>query len=195
MVSEDGTKQDNAAYTAIQQVVNGFVPCALDYAFSYNINYTNVIDPDDELKFEPGVDALIPVVVTNASLFRLKPEIKDLDLIRKASGPTEVADNVGWTWCYHDVPARLGAQNIKAVQRHIRKFPELVYRFPNIEDGMYDYAYRPNWIAIVNITSLNAFIRAITNAFAKIETLDVKTFLRPRRVPSKKSHKKNTEKH
>ena len=96
VVSEDGTKQDNAAYTAIQQVVNGFVPCALDYAFSYNINYTNVIDPDDELKFEPGVDALIPVVVTNASLFRLKPEIKDLDLIRKASGPTEVADNVDW---------------------------------------------------------------------------------------------------
>jgi hypothetical protein len=26
VVSEDGTKQDNAAYTAVQQVVNGFVP-------------------------------------------------------------------------------------------------------------------------------------------------------------------------
>ena len=87
VVSQDGGKQDNAAHTAIQQVVNGFVPCALEWAFSYNINYTNVLDPDDEYEFEPGVDALIPVVVTNASLFRLKPEIKDLDLIRKASGP------------------------------------------------------------------------------------------------------------
>jgi len=100
VVSQDGAKQDNAAHTAIQQVVNGFVPCALDWAFNYNINYTNVADPRDELTFEPTVDALIPVVVTNAELFRLKPEIKDLDIIRKASGPPDVADSVDWTWCY-----------------------------------------------------------------------------------------------
>ena len=54
VVSEDATKQDNAAYTAIQQVVNGFVPCALSSAFTYNIDYTNILDSEDELDFQPG---------------------------------------------------------------------------------------------------------------------------------------------
>jgi len=136
VVAQDGAKQDNAAHTAIQQVVNGFVPCALDWAFGYNIDYTNVMDPRDELRFEPGVDALIPVVVTNADLFRLRPEIKDLDVIRKASGPPDVAESVGWTWCYHDVPSRLADQNMEAIRRHLRKVPELVYRFPDISNGI-----------------------------------------------------------
>jgi hypothetical protein len=97
-----------------------------------------------------------------------------------------VAANVGWTWCYHDVPVSLGQQNTRAVERHIRRYPELVYRFPNIEDSMYDYVYRPNWIAVANIRSLKTFVRTISRAFVKTETLDVNNFLRPRSGPSKK---------
>jgi hypothetical protein len=180
VVSEDGTKQDNAAYTAIQQVVNGFVPCALDWAFTYNIDFTNVVDPTEE--FVPGVDALIPVVVTNAKLYRLKPDITDLDAIRKASGPVQVADEVAWTWCYHDGSASLREQNLLAVRRHVKRLPELVYRFPKVEDAMYDYVDRPNWIAVVNIRSLSAFLRSITSEFMHIGMIDVRTLLGPAAV-------------
>jgi len=127
--------------------------------------------------------------VTNAALFRLKPEIKDLDIIRKASGPPDVADSVAWTWCYHEVPARLRAQNLEMIRKHIGAVPELVYRFPSLEDAIYDYANRPNWIAVVNIRSLEAFIRCVTNVFAKIKTQHVRTFLRPRSDPSSKAPK------
>ena len=46
--------------------------------------------------------------------------------------------------------------------------------------ALYDYANRPNWIAVVNIRSLEAFIQSITNVFTKIKTQHVRTFLRPR---------------
>lgn len=192
VVAEDGTKQDNAAYTAIQQVVNGFIPCALSRAFMYNIDYTNVLDPEDELDFEPAVTSLVPVVVTNAALYRLKPQVTDLDLIRKASGPGEVADQIGWTWCYHDVPASLSEQNARAVTEHARQFPELVHRFPRVAEAMHDFVDRPNWVAVVNIRSLTDAVQAITDAFLAVSMREMKSLLAPRqrerkRRPTKRS--------
>jgi len=177
VVAEDGTKQDNAAYTAIQQAVNGFVPWALSSAFMYNIDYTNVLDPEDELDFEPAVSSMIPVVVTNAALYRLKPQVTDLDLIRKASGPGEVADQLGWTWCYHDVPASLAERNARAVAEHERQFPELVHRFPRVAEAMHGFVDRPNWIAVVNISSLPNAVKAITDAFLAVQMKEVKALL------------------
>lgn len=45
VVSADGSKQENAVYTAIEQVVNAFVPCCLDHMFTYNIDFRNVLEP------------------------------------------------------------------------------------------------------------------------------------------------------
>jgi hypothetical protein len=190
VVSEDGTKQDNAAYTAIQQVVNGFVPCALAWAFGYNIDYTNVLEPRDQLDFQPRITALVPMVVTNASLYRLKPEVTDLDLIRKASGPSAVADNVDWTWCYHDVSATLADQNAAAIRRHTRRMPELVYRFPNVEDAMWDFVHRPNWVAVVNIRCLPDALQLISDGFLGLDMVNVRTILAPRRRGRKRPRRR-----
>jgi hypothetical protein len=137
-------------------------------AFTYNIDYTNVISPEDELNFEPSVTALVPMVVTNAALYRLKPDVSDLQAIRKAAGPTTVADLVDWTWCYHDVPASLGDQNHRAVRRHARRLPELVYRFPKVEDRLYDFVDRPNWIVVANISALPKVLGSLTEAFTSL---------------------------
>jgi hypothetical protein len=187
VVSKDGTKQDNAVYAAVQQVVNGFVPCCLDHMFSYNLDFHNVLEPTDELRFTPDVTALVPMIVTNATLYRLKPEISDLDAIRNASSPTDIADEIPWTWYYYDVPIQLWNQNFNAIQSHTTKEAELIYRFPNVEAAIHQFADRPNWIAIVNIKALAAVATEILDHFLKLETRDAATFIRaPRRKESKR---------
>jgi hypothetical protein len=187
VVSEDGTKQDNAVHTALEQLANGFVPYSLSKMFGYNIDFRNVRKPEDELTFKPNVTALIPMIVTNATLYRLKPEVTDIDTIRNASAPSQIAQEVGWTWHYYDVPTQLIDQNSSAVEDHIKKEPEVVYRFPDVEDSLYDLLERPNWVAVVNIKALSGVLKEITDSFLSVETLKVETFLRPRRERKKKT--------
>lgn len=179
VVSEDGTKQDNAVYTAIQQLVNAFLPCCLDHMFMYNIDFHNVADPSDESTYVPDVTALVPMIVTNAALYRLKPSVIDLDVIRAAVKPEDIADLVPWTWCYYDVPTQLWDQNFDAIKAHTGRHAELVYRFPGIEDSMYRFVDRPNWIAVINIRSLTEALMQLTHAFEAVATTKVEGMLRP----------------
>lgn len=190
VVSADGTKQDNAVYTAIQQLVNAFVPCCLDHLFMYNIDFHNVIDPSDELTYVPDVTAVVPMIVTNAALYRLKPSISDLDAIRKALKPEDIADLVPWTWCYFDVPLRLWDQNYDAVTAHATKHAELVYRFPGIENSMHRFTNRPNWIAVVNIRSLADALKSIMAGFQSLATVRVETLIGPPAPPRSKRRRK-----
>lgn len=183
VVSEDGSKQDNAVYTAIQQLVNGFLPCCLERMFTYNLDYTNTVDPNAEFTFIPDVTALVPMIVTNARLYRLKPGVTDLSTIRNAAAPMDVADELPWTWYYHDVSRQLFEQNLDLVDTHCKKVPELVYRFPMIEGVMRLFADRPNWIAIVNIASLKTAVDAIQSQFLKLKTKPVEDLIQPYRKP------------
>lgn len=188
-MSEDGTKQDNAVHTAVQQIVNGFLPCCLERMFTYNLDFRNVVDPGDELRFTPHVTALVPMIVTNAMLYRLKPEVTDLDAIRDASSPGDIADEVAWTWYYYDAPARLEDQNFDAIQAHTKKAAELIYRFPNLEEAMHQFEDRPNWIAVVNIKSLRMASDKILQQFSRLETREVASMLRPPRRGNGKRQK------
>jgi len=181
VVSMDGQKQDNAVRTAIEQLVNGFVPVSLNRMFQYNLDFRNVVSPADAVHYTPGVTALIPMIVTNASLYRLKPEISDLDTIRKAGAPSEIADQLEWTWHYHDVPIRLFDQNLNAVHAHLKETSELIYRFPNVSELAEDFANRPNWIAIVNIKALSKVAEILKDQFLALETIEVEKMVRPRR--------------
>src|SRR5271166_1297956 len=96
VVSQDGQRQDDALYTAIQQVVHAFAPLVLQHGFAYNL--------DVKRGYPPTVTAYIPMIVTNASLFRLRPSVTDLAAIRSAKSPQDVADELPWTWCYFDPP-------------------------------------------------------------------------------------------
>jgi len=184
VVSEEGTKQDNAVELAVNQIVTGFVACSLSNMFGYNIDYTNAWDED---RFIPHVTALVPVIVTNARLYRLKAEVTDLDNIRSATEPSEVADEVQWTWYYYDVPLRIDESNIDAITAHAKREPELVYRYPGVEERMYEFSARPNWLAIVNIKALSSAASDIHQRFLKLRTHDVKRFVRPIKKQRRKS--------
>lgn len=186
VVSKDGTKQDNAVATAIEQVVNAFVPRCLDIMFTYNIDSSNIMPLQDELNFVPNMTALVPVIVTNAALFRLKPDVTDLDLIRNATAPNDIADEVEWTWHYYDVPAKLLDQNIESIERHLKDQAKVVYRYPHIEEEMYRFIDRPNWIAVVNIKALAKAATAIAEHFLTLKTLPTKSLSCPQPARKRK---------
>jgi hypothetical protein len=162
VVSEDGRKQDNAVHKAVQQLVNGFVPYALFKMFYYNLE---VIDDAP-----PIITALIPMIVTNARIFRLKPESRDLAEIREATSAEEIADEVEWTWCHHDSSMELWLQNVEAIEAHKQSDAELLQRFPLVEQNLVRFSSRPAWIAVANIKFLSNVIDTIFQHFLSLET-------------------------
>ena len=183
VVSKDGKRQENTVHIAIQQIVNGFVPYCLSKMFGYNIDFYNAVDPE---AFIPCSTALIPVIVTNADIFRLNPEIADLDVIRHASSPTDIADEVPWTWCYYEHSMSLVDQNLEAIEAHKNREAEIIYRYPFIKNRLSDLFERPNWIAIVNIKALSEFAQTVSNHFQTLNTKSVKELLQPKKRTRKK---------
>jgi hypothetical protein len=187
VVAEDGTKQDNAVYAAVQQIANAFVPLALEKMFEYNIDFYNLTAEIDPREFEPTATAQVPAVVTNARLFRLRPDVTDLDRIRESTEPADIADEVPWTWCYHDASLALVEQNERAIEKHKAAAAELVHRFTGVAERMHSFTDRPNWIAIINIKHLAAAVRMIQSRFANIQTMPVNRIIRP---PKKRVQRK-----
>jgi hypothetical protein len=186
VISEDGTKQDNAVHTAVQQLVNGYVPVSLSRMFGYNLDFKNVLRPEQELIFVPWSTALVPVIVTNARIYRLKENITNLDRISKADKPEDIADKVEWTWCYHDPPRYLCDLNLATITAHAKKEAEFVYRYPGVEDRMYDFVNRPNWIAVVHVNALAKVARVLLKHFQSLETRPISNFLKSRKKPRKR---------
>ncbi|MEI6430307.1 MAG: hypothetical protein WCO45_18280 [Pseudanabaena sp. ELA607] len=166
VVSEDGTKQDNAVHTAIQQIANAFVPICLSEMYDYLL-----LDEDEDEEYYPAAVAKVPMIVTNATLFRLKENVTDLDAIRNALTPHEVADEIPWTWHYFDPSMSLLKQNNDAIKLHISTQAEFVYRFPHVKQRIWQLCERPNWIAIVNINQLSSVITEISDLFMSLPTL------------------------
>lgn len=182
VVSEDGQKQENAVHTAIQQLANGFVPYCMEQ-FSYNLDFYNY--EGDLRKFMPNITAVVPMIVTNASIFRLKPSVSDLDAIRKASSPEVIAEEVEWTWCYYEPSNELINTNIKHIESRIKKEAELFYRFPYVENHISSFIDRPNWIVVANIKYLAKAIKIISKHFLSLETLEIKDLLKGKTSKSK----------
>jgi len=174
VVSKDGKKQKNSVYTALQQVVNGFIPYSLSTMFGYNIDFYNTEDPEN---FIPFSTALIPVVVTNANIFRLKPTISDLNDIRKASSPKKIADEISWTWCYHDPSQSLLDQNLDAIDEYEKRENEIIYKYPYVKENMRNFYNRPNWVAIVNIEALSSFATTIRDHFNIVQMKTIEEIL------------------
>jgi hypothetical protein len=173
VLSNEGARQDNAVRTAIEQLTNAFVPACLNRMFGYNFDSRSKSLKANPIHHVPNVTALVPMIVTNACLYRLKPEIKDLDIIRKATAPSEIAEELEWTWLYHDAPMRLITQNLDAIRAHLKRDPEDIYRFPNVKENMEDFVDRPNWIAVVNIKALQQVAEMLKDHFLKLGTFEV----------------------
>lgn len=166
VVSEDGAKQDNAVHTAIQQLANGFVPYALSTMFGENF------DLDEGQKY-PMATTLVPLVVTNARIFRLRPDVHSLESIRDASEPSDVADEVRWTWCYYEPSMALLEANDKAIEEHEEVINRLKKKHSFVTAKTFLLRTRPNWILVVTFNALDEAIRRVTEEFGKRETLTV----------------------
>jgi hypothetical protein len=180
VVAENGKKQRNAVQTAIQQLVNGFAPYSLSRMFRTNLEAKS---GSDKLGREvyPTVTALIPMVVTNASIYRLRTDITNIEEIRKAKAPKDIADELEWTWTFHKIPVRLGEQNLQAINNHTKEQGRLIYSLPNVERGMWEFLSRPNWIAIVNVKALSKVLATFEGSFSKLETIKIEEIV-PARV-------------
>ena len=166
VVSEDGAKQDNAVRTAIQQLTNGFVPYALSTMFGENF------DLDEGQKY-PMATTLVPLIVTNARIFRLRPDIDSLESIRDASEPSDVADEVSWTWCYHELSMALFEANSNAVEEYEKIINQLKKNHPFVAAKTSRLRTRPHWILVVTFSKLAEAVCRVAEEFGKSETLTV----------------------
>jgi len=171
VVAQDGTKQDNAVHTAIEQIVNGFVPICLNEKFWWLLQAG--FRKGREKKFKPTTKATIPMIVTNARIFRINPLIGDLEKIRNANSPDEVADEIGWTWCYFDPSRKLIERNLSIIKEHATKYPDLIYRYPEVRKRMNEFSTGPNWICIVNLKSLELAVQSMTDYFESLTTSNI----------------------
>jgi hypothetical protein len=148
VVGSDGSKQENAIYTAIQQLANGFVPYSLDRFFTFTTNWPT---------------ALVPLIVTNAKIFRLRPEVSDLDRIRKSSSPSEIADEINWTWCYFAPQKELLLQNLRQIDNVSAKYK--IGHYKAINEQITELWSAPSWVVVANINALKSTVQTIHKHF------------------------------
>ncbi|HIE64981.1 MAG: hypothetical protein ABGX83_03100 [Nitrospira sp.] len=90
-VSHDGNREENMAQAALDQLASGFVPFCLERLYHFCGYYP---------------EGVIPVIVTTAKIFCLRPNSQNIKSIRQASAPDDIADELPWTWCYY-APRRI----------------------------------------------------------------------------------------
>lgn len=161
VVSEDGQRQENTVHNALRQLSSGFVPYCLSQ-FAYCLD----VIPG----YAPFATAVVPMLVTNARIFRLRPEVTAINTIREASAPADIADEVTWTWCNFDPSMEAFDQNLRYVDEHEVREAELLEEFPAAHTDLRTLASRPNWIAVVNLEHLTKSIGAIEQYFMSIAT-------------------------
>lgn len=148
-VSRDGTRQPNSVEEATKQLANGFVPFCLDRLYSFN---------------QIHAVSVLPIIVTSANLFRLRPNIRNLEKIRSAVVPTDIADEVGWLWYYHAPNSELILHNMDAIQiyeknNHYAKWKKISEQI----DGL---GFLPHWILVANIESLATAVSTVYKTFS-----------------------------
>jgi hypothetical protein len=161
VLSADGEKQPNAIQRATLQLANAFTPYVVS-GFLY-----------DALHIHRSLDAgwkaksVIPMVITNAALFRMRPDVDDITAIRDAQAPEEIADKIDWTWCLYNTAPELRASN----ERYLMAYEKNETYAPiawAIHASRW-FLSKPRFYAIVNINALGQVLTTIQEAFAKVE--------------------------
>jgi hypothetical protein len=120
--------------------------------------------------FPPFSTALIPMLITNANIYRLKPTITNLDTIREASSPQEIADEIQWTWYYFDPSKSQFDNNYDLIKKHEKERPGRIKKY---KTRMQNFADRPNWILVTNIKYLESAIVTISKHFMSLRTIKI----------------------
>lgn len=151
-LSESGERQDNALVTALEQLSYAWVPFCLDRAYHFCASWPT---------------AVIPVVVTSARLFRMKPEVQRIETIRHAGSPTDIADELQWTWCYYPASGDLLDHNHAAID--LWKATHKGLRWPGLADRLAHLWTGLHWALVVNIDSLADATSAVRRSFAGLD--------------------------
>lgn len=143
-LSKSGQREDNAVHNALEQLAYAFVPFCLDRVYHF---------------CEGRPTAVVPMVVTTARLFRLKPEVQSIDRIRKATAPTDVADELPWTWYYHPAAGEVLDHNHCEIDKWKTEHKGL--RWQGLEDQLAHLWTGLHWALVVNINSLGDAVTAL----------------------------------
>jgi hypothetical protein len=150
-VSMDGTRQPNAVEEATKQLAFGFVPYCLR-AF-YGFHNSSAI-------------SILPVIVTSARLFRLRPDIKSFEAVRRASSPDVIADELPWLWYYHAPNDDLLLHNRDEIDAY-KKQNKYAGKKPVAKQLLYLWSF-PHWIAVLNIDAVASAVTQIYDDFISL---------------------------
>lgn len=150
-LSRSGAREENSIREALEQVGHAFVPFCLDRLYSF-CNY--------------GPIAVVPAIVTTAKLFRLKPEVQDVNTIRAAKGPEQIAEELPWTWCYYAPHSELLNYNLERIERWRDQHPGL--RFAGMDDQLARLWSGPHWVMVIGIDALASAARALHSKFLRL---------------------------
>lgn len=164
VISEDGIKQENSVYTAVQQLAYSYVPVSVSVMYGYNFHAD-----------EPWASIIIPMIVTNAKLFLLKNTIQSLDEIRDASTPNDISNEIEWLWLKKDYSFPMSDQNFEIIKKHKKEDPDFK-KFPYDNDLLIELTSRPYWLIVANINFLDNVIKTLIKYFFSIETYEIKRF-------------------
>jgi hypothetical protein len=148
-VSRDGTRQPNAVEEATKQLAFGFVPFCLE-SF-YRFNHSSAI-------------AVLPVIVTSARLFRIRPDVCSLATVRAANAPEAVADEVKWLWYYHAANRDLIDHNLGEIRAY--KQGNRYARRKAVAQQLLDLSYFPHWILVAKLDHLAAAVESVGHEFS-----------------------------
>jgi len=151
-VSRDGTRQSNAVEEATKQLGFGFVPFCLENFYGFH---------------RSRAVSLLPVIVTSARLFRLRPEIRSLDRVRAAGAPNEIADNLGWLWCYHAPNGDLLDHNMSEIEAYTEG--NRYAKRKAIAEQLLKLWSSPHWIVVANIEALAGAVETIYGHFSSLK--------------------------
>lgn len=152
VASEDGLKQDNSIFTGLNQLAYGYVPFVLDRQYRLTTNWPC---------------SVIPLLVTNAYLYRLRPEITDIKIIENASKPEDIADILDWTFCYYAPNKELLYRNLDLIDEFEKKYG--LKKYKKIQNQLLELWTSPSWMIIANIDSLTQSVKHIYKHFCSLE--------------------------
>jgi len=172
VVSKDGVRQENQIYEGISQLVYALFPLATFRLFHWNwmtLTY-------------PLRGSILPILVTNEELFLLKSNINDLNIIREANKPEEIANTIPWLFCKVNQNFTTIDYNYSVLQKLLSydkdiiidfdKNIKIVRKIEKIElDCMETYINRPQWVIIVNINALDQMVHLIEDYISSLKLI------------------------
>lgn len=150
-VSKDGTRQPNAVDEATNQLGFGFVPFCLECFYGFHCR---------------RAVSVLPVIVTSARLFRLRPNVASLDAIRDAASPDQIADELPWLWYYHAPNGELLYHNLAAIEAYEKSNPHAQKKA--VARQLQTLWTFPHWIVVINVDAVARAVGEIYEHFLSL---------------------------